>query len=129
MTAPLPAAEDVPPPDRPNTVAHLAYGTGTEIGHVQRHIAQAQEAGTAEGVKFNLAHGSAHAEGARDHVTRLLSALAAFYPEVGAELDRLREVSEPGSEPPAEPVSREYAKAREETRAAYAAGSVWEDQS
>jgi hypothetical protein len=101
---PLPAPEAVPAPDQARTVAHLSQTVLSALGHVSRHVAAAQASGSdAVSRTFNLDHASRHIGDAVSHQRKLLSALTQYNPAIGAELGKLRQVTEAGAPPDAPP--------------------------
>lgn len=97
---PVPVPDLVPPgPDRARTVAHLSDTVLTALGHATRHIAVAQAGGSPDAVKFNVEHTAHHITEAHEHQQKLISALIQYHPEVGDELGKLREVTQPEPAP------------------------------
>ncbi len=97
VAAPQPASPLVPAPDRARTVAHLAHTARVAVGHVARHIGEAQAAASPESVRFNLEHAATHIGEAAEHQDKLLGALTRYYPEVAGELGKLGQAVKPGS--------------------------------
>jgi len=91
------APDHVPPPDRVRGISHLADTVMTALGHCSRHL---------DGVKgsvkdpaslaYNLQHLENHLGEAVDHHSRLVAALGDHYPEIGAELEKLHQVTHLG---------------------------------
>lgn len=98
--APVPAPETVPAADQARTIAHLASTVLSALGHVSRHAAAAQHPDSPASRDFNLRHAVSHVGEAVEHQRKLISVLAAYHPEVGAELGKLRVVTDPGSTAP-----------------------------
>lgn len=92
------------------SLAHIAATVGSELGHVNAHLGSAVAADSPESMAFDVQHAHHHAGIASEHHSRLLGHLAERDPEVGAELDRLHQVT-PGDDafvPVAEPVTSDH---------------------
>ena len=75
------------------SVAHLAATVGSELSHVQTHLDHAVTGSSPESMAFDVAHAHHHAGIAAEHHNRLLQHIAERDPEVGGELDKLRQAT------------------------------------
>jgi hypothetical protein len=101
VARPAAKPEETPSPDRIRAVAHLADGVLTGLNHSARHLDAAKtSASNPERLRFNLEHLDLHLGDAVDHARRLVAGLAAYYPEIGAELGKLHQVTQPARSAP-----------------------------
>jgi hypothetical protein len=110
LAKPAPEPEKTPEPDQARAVAHLSDGVLTNLGHAARHLDTLQDPVVQkdpERLKFNISHLEDHLAESLDHARRLQAALAAYYPDVAAELGKLHNVSQMGAAlpPPARSVA------------------------
>ena len=99
--------DDVPPDARPATVAHLAGTVLVALGHARVHSVCAQKAPDQKSRLFHVDHALSHLGEALEHQRKYISALAAYFPDVAAELDALEKVTSLGSRAPVD-TARSY---------------------
>jgi len=75
--------------DKVNTLAHLVNTAGHHISHTIRHLEQLKHSVTPEQRKFNLDHLETHANGAAEHVQKIINHLKDNYPAEARELAQL----------------------------------------
>lgn len=83
-----PTYKDTPPVDRPRSIAHLSTTVQVALGHVQRHLDEAEKAPDRQSMLFNIEHARRHRAEAAEHQRKLIAHLRAD-PKVNAELDAL----------------------------------------
>ena len=98
MTSPIPPPADVVPPgSQAATLAHLASTVLDGCGHTAMHLIAAAGAKTPDDLEFQQDHAANHISDVIEHLRKLISCLVQYFPEVGTELARLRELTDPGS--------------------------------
>lgn len=75
--------------DKVNTLAHLVNTAGHHISHTIRHLEQLKKSVTPEQRKFNLDHLETHANGAAEHIQKIMNHLKDNYPAEAKELAQL----------------------------------------
>lgn len=75
--------------DKVATLAHLINTAGHHISHTIRHIEAMKRSVTPEQRKFNLDHLETHANGAAEHIQKVMNHLKDNYPAESAELAKL----------------------------------------
>jgi hypothetical protein len=92
-----PPGDDMPPADRPVTVAHLASAVWDNICNAKLHADRATDVPDHAAMLIHLSHVQSHVDGAIEHQRKYISALRWWYPDVAAELDALEAVTSLGS--------------------------------